>query len=292
MSTMAQVAPRAENPSGWLTKGLVIAGLIGFLYAPVLKRLIAQWWQDPSYGHGFVVPLLAAYVLFRRRDIHRKIAIDPSNLGLLVMGGAISLLITGTLGAELFVSRFSLLVLLCGIVLFLAGWKMLRAVAFPLSYLLLMIPLPAIIFNELTFPLQLLASRLSASCLELVGVPVLREGNVLILPNYALEVVEACSGIRSLTALVALAIAYCYFTESRLWIRIAIVALMLPIAVVSNAMRVVGTGLLTYVFGSNSAEGFFHFFQGWLIFVAAVLLMLLAHWMLNQLATPGREASV
>jgi len=208
-----------------------------------------------------------------------------------VMVGAIGLLLAGSLGAELFVARFSLLFLLGGMLLFFAGWKMLRGLAFPLSFLALMIPLPAIIYNQVTFPLQLWASRLSSSGLELLGVPVLREGNVLVLPNYSLEVVEACSGIRSLMSLIALAVAYGYFVEKRPWVRITLVALMVPIAVASNAMRVMGAGVLTYLFGPQAAEGFFHSFQGWLIFVFAVACMLFLHWLLSRLATLRKKVS-
>jgi exosortase len=113
---------------------------------------------------------------------------------------------------------------------------------------------------------------------------------VLFLPNYALEVVEACSGIRSLMSLVALAIAYGYFAEKRLWVRITLVMLMLPIAVASNALRVVGTGLLTYFFGPRSAEGFFHAFSGWVVFLAALMLMLLTHWVLQRVGKSRRSA--
>ena len=144
----------------------------------------------------------------------------------------------------------------------------------------------------MTFPLQLLASRYSSNCLELVGIPVLREGNVLVLPNYSLEVVEACSGIRSLMSLIALAVAYGYFVERRLWARITLVVLMLPIAVASNALRVIGAGVLTYYWGPRSAEGFFHFFQGWLIFVSAVACMLLVHWLLSHSIPFSRRARV
>ena len=292
VSTAAQAATTASLLEVWLPKGLVIVGLVAVLYAPVLKLMVMQWWQDPNYGHGFLAPLFASYVLYERRHSLREITLEPRNLGLLVMFGALGFLLAGTLGAELYLSRMSLLLLLSGMLLFLCGWNMLRALAFPLAYLVLMIPLPAIIFNQITFPLQLVASRLSSGCLELLGVPVLREGNVLLLPNYALEVVEACSGIRSLLSLIALAVAYGYLAESRIWVRIALTVLMLPIAVASNAMRVVGTGVLTYHLGPQSAEGFFHVFSGWLIFVAAVLFMLRAHWTLNHLSPPERKQSV
>ena len=253
---MAQATARADHAETFLPKGLVIAGLVAALYGPVLMQMVVQWWQDPDYGHGFVVPLFAGYVLYQQRHKFRQVALSPTNVGFLLILGAIGLLLAGSLGAELFVARCSLLFLLGGMLLFFAGLKMLRAVAFPLAFLALMIPLPAIIYNQVTFPLQLLASQFSSSGLELVGVPVLREGNVLVLPNYSLEVVEACSGIRSLMSLIALAIAYGYFVEKRHWVRITLVVLMVPIAVASNAMRVMGAGMLTYWFGPQAAEGF------------------------------------
>ena len=290
MSTTAQAVPRADRLEISLPKGLVIAGLVAALYGPVLTQMVIQWWQDPDYGDRFVVPVFVGYVLSQRRHKLRQVSLEPNNFGFPLMLGAIGLLIVGTLGAELFVSRSSLLFLLGGILLFFAGWKMLSAVAFPLAFLALMIPLPALIYNQVTFPLQLLASRLASNSLELLGIPVLREGNVLVLPNYSLEVVEACSGIRSLMSLIALAVAYGYFVEQRLWARITLVVMMLPIAVASNALRVVGTGVVTYFWGPQYAEGFFHFFQGWLIFVSAVGCMLFVHWFLSHLAPLRRKA--
>src|SRR5258705_4932305 len=291
MSTIAQAAPRADQLEISLPKGLVIAGLAAALYGPLLSQMVVQWWQDPDYGHGFVVPLFVGYVVYQRRHELRQIPIEPSNLGFPVMLGAIVLFLAGTLGAELFVSRSSLLFWFGGMILFFAGWKMLRAVAFPLVFLVLMIPLPALIYNQVTFPLQLLASRLASNSLELFGVPVLRAGNVLVLPNYSLEVVEACSGIPSLMSLIANAVAYGYFVEKRLWARITLVVLMVPIAVASNALRVVGAGIVTYFWGPQYAEGFFHFFQGWLIFVSAVACMIFVHWTLTHLAQSSREAN-
>jgi len=291
MFLIARAPPRADELEISLPKGLVIAGLVAALYGPLLTQMVVQWWQDPDYSHGFVVPLFVGYVVYQRRHELRQIPLEPSNLGFPVMLGAIVLFLAGTLGAELFVSRSSLLFLFGGMILFFAGWKLLRAVAFPLVFLVLMIPLPALIFNQVTFPLQLLASRLASNSLELFGVPVLREGNVLVLPNYSLEVVEACSGIRSLMSLIALAVAYGYFVEKRLWARITLVALMVPIAVASNALRVVGAGVVTYFWGPQYAEGFFHFFQGWLIFVSAVACMIFVHWTLTHLAQSSREVS-
>jgi exosortase len=260
----------------WVMWSAIFSGLILLLYAPVLKHLVEQWWTDPDYGHGFFIPLFSGFVLWRERNRWIKSQVKPSNFGLLVMLGAVALLLVGSLGAELFLSRTSMLVLFAGMILFLAGWGMLRSVSFPLGYLIFMIPFPEIIYNQITFPLQLLASRLATLCLELVHVPVLRDGNVLVLSNYSLEVVEACSGIRSLMTLISLAVAYGYLLQRRVWVRYLLAILMVPIAIVSNAIRIMGAGILAHRFGPEAAEGFLHTFSGWVIFVVALALMFLS----------------
>ena len=277
----------AEKRIPWVIWASALSILALVLYGPILRALVLNWWTDPNYGHGFLVPVFAGYVVWRERQKLARIWWKPSNLGLVVMLGAIGLLMVGSLGAELFTSRFSLLVLIAGVVLFLAGWQMLRAISFPLGFLMLMIPIPVLIYNQITFPLQLLASRFATFWLQLVNVPVLREGNLIILPNYTLEVVEACSGIRSLMTLITLAVAYGYLMNDRRWVRWALALLMIPIAIVSNAIRIMGAGLLTYHFGHEMAEGFFHEFSGWVIFVAALVLMFGCHWLLRKL--PGAK---
>jgi exosortase len=290
LTTSSATAQTLESPwklRPWVVWSAILSGLVFVLYAPVLRHLVEQWWTDPNYGHGFFIPLFSGYVLWRERSRWTKCEIKPSAFGFMVMLGAAGLLLLGSLGAELFISRFSLLVLLAGMILFLAGWKALRAVSFPLSYLVWMIPLPVIVFNQITFPLQLVASRLAAAGLELVQVPVLRDGNVLAMSNYSLEVVEACSGIRSLTTLIALAVAYGYLAEPRRWLRYLLACLMIPIAVVTNAMRILGTGMLAHRYGPTIAEGFLHGFSGWLIFVSALVLMFLCHWILRHVLKAG-----
>jgi exosortase len=262
---------------------VILLSLVLLLYATVIKDLVLQWWTDADYGHGFFVPLFSGYILWRERDRWTKTEIKPSNFGFLVMLGAIALLLLGSLGAEFFTSRFSLLVLLAGMILFLAGWKMLRAVSFPLGYLMWMIPIPVIIYNQITFPLQLIASRLATAWLEFAQVPVLRDGNILILSNYSLEVVEACSGIRSLMTLMALAVAYGYLVSPRRWVRYVLAAFMVPIAIVTNAIRIMGAGILARHFGPAAAEGFLHQFSGWAIFLVALVLMLGSHWVLRRI---------
>jgi exosortase len=269
----------------------IISGLVLLLYAPVLKHLVAQWWTDPDYGHGFFIPLFSAFVLWRDRDRWIRSKPEPSNFGLLVMLGGVLLLFLGSLVAELFISRISLLIVFAGMILFLAGWKRLRSVSFPLAYLIFMIPLPVLIYNQITFPLQLLASRLATFCLGLAQVPVLRDGNILAFSNYSLEVVEACSGIRSLVTLISLAVAYSYLLERRNWARFLFVALMIPSAIVCNAIRIMGAGLVAHRFGPNAAEGFLHAFSGWVIFLAALILMLGCHWVLRRIGKESGEAA-
>lgn len=278
---------REQGRVSWTVWIGIFAALLLVLYGPILKALVRDWWRDPNYGHGFLVPVFSAFVLWRERERLSRIALKPSNFGIVVILGSVGLLLVGSLGAELFSSRFSLLVMIGGIVLFLAGWKMLRAVLFPLGFLVLMIPIPVLIYNQITFPLQLLASRFATFWLQLMNVPVLREGNLINLPNYTLEVVDACSGIRSLMTLITLAIAYGYLVEDKKWLRWVLVLLMVPIAIVSNSIRILGAGFLTYHFGPEMAEGFFHEFSGWVIFVAALLLMFGCHWLLRKI--PGAQ---
>jgi exosortase len=277
MATTLQSLAITNGRRNWIAWSAVVAVLLVLLYAPVLEALALQWWTDPDYGHGFLVPLCSAYLLWRMRKRLSNMKVQPANWGLPVMVAAICLLLLGSLGAELFSSRFSLLVLLSGMIVFLAGWRALRTVAFPLGFLSFMIPIPVILYNQITFPLQLLASRLATFWLGLFRVPVLRDGNVLVMSNYSLEVVEACSGIRSLMTLFALAVAYGYLAERRLWARILLAILVVPIAIVTNAIRIMLAGMLAHRFGPATAEGFLHEFSGWLIFLAALALLLGMH---------------
>lgn len=194
---------------------------------------------------------------------------------------ALAVLVVGVLGAELFLSRISLLLLIAGLVVFFRGWEFFRAVLFPWAFLILMVPLPAIIFNRITFPLQVLTSKVAATVLPWFGVPVLREGNVINLPHKPLDVAEACSGIRSLLALVTLSIIYGQLMEGRRWVRFVLVLAAVPIAVAANSLRIVGTGLLVEYWNPDKAEGFFHSFEGWLIFLVSLSMLFAFHRLLK-----------
>lgn len=266
---------------------VLLGAALVWLYAPVLSHLIGQWVHDPNYSHGFFVPAFSLYVLWQDKDRFRRLPLHPSWSGLVILAFGVAVLTAGVLGAELFLSRLSLLISIAGLVVLMYGWNHLRAAAFPWLFLLLMIPIPNIIFNQITFPLQLLASKVAAVTLPLFGVPVLREGNVIQLPVMALEVAEACSGIRSLMSLTTLAVIYGYLLETRLSIRVVLAVASIPIAVIANSLRIVGTGLLVQYWDPEKAEGFFHAFSGWLIFVVSLSLLFLLHRTLQRIWPQG-----
>jgi exosortase len=252
-----------------------IAALVGsflFLYWGVLQKLVHDWATDDNYSHGFVVVPVALYFVWERRARLAALPVRPSWIGLLIVAAGIGLLLAGLLGAELFVSRVSMLGVLVGTIVFVWGWRHLGALAFPCAFLLLMIPIPAIIFNQIAFPLQLLASRAGETILSAAGIPVLREGNVIILANTTLEVAEACSGIRSLVSLFTLGLVYGYLIDRRVGVRALLAIATIPVAIVTNALRVAGTGIAAHYYGARAAEGLIHETAGFLIFAAAFAL--------------------
>ena len=265
----------------WQIGALALLSL--WLYWATLKHLVGQWWHDPNFSHGFFVPLFSAFVLWQERRRLARIAPRPSWLGLPVIAFGLCILMLGQLGAELFLARFSLLILLAGVVILFLGWEFFRAVLFPWAFLILMIPIPNIVFNQITFPLQIQASKVAAHLLPLFGVPILREGNVIRLPAMSLEVAEACSGIRSLMSLATLAIIYGYLSETRLWVRWALALASVPIAIVANSVRIIGTGLLVQYWDPEKAEGYFHASWGWIIFVISLALLYAVHSLIRLL---------
>lgn len=256
------------------------AALLLLSYAPVLWRLVRQWDSDPDMGHGFFVPLIVGFIVWQKRAELLALKPAPNWWGLaVVIYGGLQLWIA-TLGAELFLARTAFVISIIGIVLLMGGTGWVRALAFPLFLLFFMIPIPTVVYNSITFPLQLLASRVSTQALDLMQIPVLREGNVLELAEQKLSVVEACSGIRSLLSLTFLSLVYGYFFEGKVWMRLVLFFSTIPIAILANASRVTLTGVLTE-YKPELAEGFFHTASGWVIFMAALFIMLVLHQILN-----------
>ena len=206
----------------------------------MLPPLVADWLDDPNYSHGFLVPGLSAYFVWDRRQTLARLRPQPHWGGLVLLWCGLGMLLLGHLGAELFLMRSSMVVVLTALVWYLLGRPYVHALAFPLAFLLFMIPLPAILLNTITLPLQLLATQVSTFALQLVQLPVYREGNIIYLPHTTLEVAEACSGLRSLVSLLALAVVLAYITQRRLSTRWLLVLSAVPIALVANAFRIWG----------------------------------------------------
>ena len=274
---------RASSWVGPALPAALIAALIAALYAAVLPGWAADLWNDPDYSHGLLVPFVSAWLVYERREQLGDLTPRPALSGLFWMVTGLGILLAGLLGAEFFLSRASLVVLLTGLLVLNLGYPYLRALALPIAFLLFAIPLPEILLNSITFPLQVLASKLAVGTLQSMGIPSLREGNVILLPNGALEVVEACSGLRSLAALTATAVLIAFLMLRRWPGRLMVIALSVPIAVLLNGLRIAATGFLAYHFGSAAAEGFFHSFSGWIVFVAALATLSLGAWPLRRL---------
>jgi len=253
---------------------LLFTVLLGLLYANILPELVSDWWEDANYSHGFLVPLFSAYLVWQRREVIRATECRPSWWGLGVILAGIASLVLGHIGAEAFLNRSSLIVVLAGLILFHAGWPVLRAVMFPLAFLFFMIPLPAIVFYAVAFPLQGLAAQNAAWTLDHLGVPVLIDGNIIHLSHISLGVTEACSGIRSLISLLALALGWAALALPGGIAMVSFAAVTIPITILANAARVVMTGLVGQWFGRQYAEGFFHMASGWIIFVFAFFCLL------------------
>lgn len=294
---------------------LVSAGLAA-LYALVLMKLGQDLWADENYSHGLLVPFVVAFILWSERDDlskHRSRMLPFAGMSLMAV--SIMMLLGGTLGAELFTQRISLVVMIAGIVVFFFGARMIQALTVPFALLLLAIPIPQIVFNNIALPLQMLASKLAVLTIRLIGVPSLRNGNVIdILPfgatqSIALEVVEACSGIRSLMTLVTLALVLVYFTRkgqmgagpkfsdllrSRdIWRAALLMISAIPVAVVTNALRVAITGYLTYRIGKQSAEGALHEGLGYSVYLVSLVLLIGINSLIKKrLSDPAVESEI
>ena len=255
--------------------------LLVVTYFPILKHLVEQWLTDEDVGHGFFVPLVSGYIVWQRRAELMAIDWKPAwwGLGLLVWGGFQAYI--GLLGAELFLQRTAFLISLVGLLLVLGGTRLVKELAFPLLLLPFMIPIPTVVYNRITFPLQLFASQVAEIALGAINIPVLREGNVLELASQKLSVAEACSGIRSLLSLSFLSLVYAYFFDSKVWMRWALFIGVLPIAILANAGRVTITGILSE-YNTELARGFFHEVEGFIIFAIAFAMLFVLHVVVNK----------
>ncbi len=243
------------------------------VYLPILYELLIDWATDSNYSHGFLIPLVCGYLLWNKRAELAAVPrqIDPR--GLFVVIGGMVLLILGVGAAEFFVARVSFVTVLFGLCFYLWGRGIVRHTWFEVCFLLFMIPVPYVIYFAATFPMQALASKITVFGLNLIGMTVVRQGNMIHLPGYSLEVAEACSGMRSLVSLLALGALYAHTTQHRLAAKITLFVSTVPIAIVANVFRVFVTSLLAYVVTDEVTKEPMHSIMGLSVFVVAFIML-------------------
>ena len=246
-----------------------------FLYYPVFLKLIHDWEVDPNYSHGYFIPLIFIFMIWTSRNELKNTATRPNNLGIIILIFGLAQLTVARIGSEYFLEGSSLILVLLGIVLFIWGVEATKILLIPILYLIFMIPLPAIIWNQISFPLALFASTISEQVISSLGMTILREGNILTLPNITLQVVDACSGLRSLLTLLALSALIAYFSEQKNLKRIIIFLAAIPIAIFCNLIRLTVTAILARSYGEKVAHGFIHDFSGIFVFILGLAILLL-----------------
>ncbi len=260
---------------------LGITILIALIYLKVFQGLIYDWSTHPDYSHGFLVPFIVAYMIWSRKEVLKECVYKPSNWGLMILILGVVQFISGYVGAEHFLQSTSLLIVLMGTIIFLAGFYVARIVLVPIAFLIFMIPLPAIIWNDFAFTLKLFATKVAVYFIDFLGMAVHRQGNVIYLPGTVLEVVDACSGLRSLISLLALGVLIAYFSSLRAWRRWVLVFSAIPIAILSNVIRLVATAFLTQTIGLQATEGMYHTLSGVFVFAIGVAMFILVYWLLS-----------
>ena len=288
MSLAQQNAGSSPGRFAWLAWALVVV-LLAWIYAPHVIGMVENWWEDPNYSHGFLVPLISAYLIWRQRRQLSEAAGDPNYLGLVVIAGGLLMLVIGQLAHEFYLRRLSLIPVMWGLVLLAWGWQVARRVIFAFAYLILMVPLPYLLYDAVAFPLRLIAAQIAAWGIRLFGIPVFLEGNVIHLPNLVMNVVDACSGIRSLISLLAVGVILAYLILPTRWIKVVVVLLVPPVAVLTNALRVTAAGVLAHYYGPETLEGVMHDFVGWLVFMLGFIILLAITLGLKKLYPEGRS---
>jgi exosortase len=244
-----------------------------FLYHQAIVKLISDWSVDPNFSHGFLIPFVALYMVWYKQNEIAQVSCESSKTGLFIIILGMLVHIAGNVGSELFLMRFSMIITLSGIIIYFYGFKMFREVLGPVAYLIMMIPIPSIIWNKIAFPLQLFSANISSQAINLLGIPVFREGNILHLANTSLEVVDACSGIRSLTSLLALTGAFAFLAPLSSFKKWILFFSAIPIAVAVNVLRLTITGAMAAWISPDTAHGFLHDISGLIIFGAALILV-------------------
>jgi exosortase len=289
MTTEQTATNRGTAPSMGQEPGQSIAGYFWIpvlvliaVYLPALIDLVADWYHDDNYSHGFLIPLVSGYLLWRKRDQLSAVpkTIDNRGLGVVVVGMIMFVLANGA--AEYFVLRLSFVVTLFGLVWYLMGPQIVRFTLFEIALLLFMIPIPYVIYYSATFPMQLLASKITVFALNLLGAGAVRQGNIIILAGQSLEVAEACSGIRSLMSLLALGFIWAHLSQSRFAAKAILFLSVIPIAVVANSARVLVTSVLAYAATPEVTNEPWHSLMGMVTFAVAIFMLLILSAILRR----------
>ena len=265
--------------------GQIAALSILFLivFQHTIVKLVGDWATDDNYSHGFLIPFIAGYMIWQKRDKLSEYGATPNMMGLLVLAAGMGMHIVGNVGAELFVMRVSIIVTLMGLSLYLLGKGITKEILLPLAYLIFMVPLPSIIWNQIAFPLQLFAAGITEGAVDLIGIPILREGNILHLPSTTLEVVDACSGLRSLVSLLALSAAFAWFVDLSKPGKWLLFFSAVPIAIGVNVIRLMLTAMMAHWVSPDTAHGFLHDASGMFMFAIAFVLLLAIYWALSRI---------
>ncbi len=268
--------------TGDIGKIITIAIALITVYFPIFTRLVDNWAHDDNYSHGFFIPAISLYMIYCIRHEFHDIKIQPSNWGIPVLLLGLIQLLIGKIGSEFFLQRTSLIPVLIGLILFLLGSGYLKKMFFPIIFLIFMVPLPAVIWSKIAFPMQLFASNLTEQVILLIGIPILREGNILYLAETTLEVVDACSGLRSLLTLFALSATFAWFVDLTRYRKCFLFLCAAPVAIFANIIRLTGTALLAHYFGERAAQGFLHEISGFITFFIGLFLLGIIYWLLQS----------
>ena len=259
-------------------------GILLLAFWQGLAVMIA-WWDEPEYSHGYLIPFLATYLLaIRMVDLEKAgPAVSWSGVAVVLLG--LAGLLLGELSAVYVIVQYSFVLTLWGLLLTQVGWRGVKVLWPAMVFLLFMVPLPRFIQWNLSNDLQLISSVLGTGFLRLMGVAVFLEGNVIDLGSYKLQVVEACSGLRYLFPLMSFALLCAVLFKGPVWQRALIFASSAPISIVMNSFRIAVTGILVNMYGIQAAEGFLHYFEGWVIFTACLVLLFIEMWALAKLGS-------
>lgn len=260
---------------------IITISLILYIYWPVITYLFSQLYNSEDYNFGLLLPLVSGYIVFLKWNDIKECTWQPSWWGLLIIVIGMGLFFLGQMAADLFVPRLSLIIVIGGIIWLMGGWQVFRHFTFPLLLMFLMIPLPGFVIRQTTIPLQMVSSKLAAFFLQSLGVPLIRHGNIIDLGVRQLQVVEACSGLRYILALLSLGVIFCFFYQRQLWKAFLILLMVIPAAILANALRVAGMGLYPAL-----QKGFLHNLTGWLIFVFCFICLFFFNKVLNIISPP------